>query len=289
MTEPTQDITLAQATILLSRYGFEMKGYIPQELIDKWMNDDYSAKWIRAAIIEALYQGRYKAFSVEQILKLWERRKQMTCHFTHEFERLICRNLPYSVDSSAQRVSHSPTESSSGIPHCPKPSERKTQRKLFNPPLINQQDIIFQPKTEPQLKTFNETTDLHGEKDENHNQSDSSGESLSANSVLEPYSYNNYSREVNQLSIAKDEEGLPLTDTKVNAQDLKATLTNLDELFTQFFTDTDLQKSSTASNADLDDSYQWREIIPGRAIDEFTPQLDSSELYSKLKAVVRQE
>jgi hypothetical protein len=46
------------------------------------------------AILEALYQGRYKVISVEEILKIWHRRGHPTFHFTGEFERLVCKNLP---------------------------------------------------------------------------------------------------------------------------------------------------------------------------------------------------
>lgn len=291
MTEPTQDTTLAQATILLSRYGFEMKGYIPQELINQWLKE-YSAKWIRAAIIEALYQGRYKAISVYQILKLWSRRKQITCHFTHEFERLICRNLLYSVDLSIK--------SSEVIPHEPKTSERKIQRKSFNPPVTYQQNSFFTIKTdhkneennprdqaiENHLKTLNHETDFDNV-DENHNASEYSPDSSSQ----QPHLINKSLTNVNQLTTDKDEDGFPLGDTKVNnPQNLKGTLTNLDELFTHFFTDTNSQKSDQSVYVENeDDAYQWRGIIAKRAIDEFTPQLDRSELYTKLKAVVQQE
>jgi len=53
----------------------------------------YSLNWIRMAILEALYQGRYKVISVEEILKIWQRRGHPTFHFTGEFERLVCKNL----------------------------------------------------------------------------------------------------------------------------------------------------------------------------------------------------
>ncbi len=58
-----------------------------------WL-DFYAADWIRAAIIEALYQGRYKAISVEHILTLWQKRGHPAPHFTGDFERIICRKLP---------------------------------------------------------------------------------------------------------------------------------------------------------------------------------------------------
>ncbi|MGK7878420.1 MAG: hypothetical protein AB4426_35495 [Xenococcaceae cyanobacterium] len=93
MAELTHDSTVAQTVALLTRYGFEMKGYTATELIDRWLKN-YQAIWVRLAVVEALYQGRYKAVSVEQILSSWFRRGNPTYHFNHEFERLICRKLP---------------------------------------------------------------------------------------------------------------------------------------------------------------------------------------------------
>ncbi|MGH2414820.1 MAG: hypothetical protein ACRDEA_14245 [Microcystaceae cyanobacterium] len=84
---------VTQVVALLTRYGFEMRGYTAQELMDKWLKT-YQVRWVRLAVVEALYQGRYKAVSVEHILRLWFRRGNPTFHFTHEFEHLICRNLP---------------------------------------------------------------------------------------------------------------------------------------------------------------------------------------------------
>ncbi|MFM7787038.1 MAG: hypothetical protein ACKO90_02315, partial [Microcystis panniformis] len=61
-----------------------MRGYKAQELIERWL-PTYSLNWIRMAILEALYQGRYKVISVEEILKIWHRRGHPTFHFTGEF------------------------------------------------------------------------------------------------------------------------------------------------------------------------------------------------------------
>ncbi|ACK64952.1 conserved hypothetical protein [Rippkaea orientalis PCC 8801] len=88
----SNDKTMIQVAVLLTRYGFDLGGLSPLEVIDKWLTS-YSAHWIRLAIVEALYQGRYKAVSIEQILRLWQRRSRVTFHFNHEFERLICRHL----------------------------------------------------------------------------------------------------------------------------------------------------------------------------------------------------
>ena len=78
---------------LLIHYSFDLGGYSASELIDRWLND-YPANWVRLAVVEALYQGRYKAISVEQILVFWNRRGQPLYHFKHEFDRLICSNFP---------------------------------------------------------------------------------------------------------------------------------------------------------------------------------------------------
>lgn len=93
MREPTADTSLSDAVALLKHYGFELKGYTAEELVHLWQKN-YPINWVRMAVIEALYQGRYKAVSVEQILAVWARRGQPMYRFNHEFERLISRKLP---------------------------------------------------------------------------------------------------------------------------------------------------------------------------------------------------
>lgn len=93
MREPTADTSLSDAIALLKHYGFELKGYTAEELVHLWQKT-YPVHWVRMAVIEALYQGRYKAVSVEQILTVWARRGQPISRFNHEFERLISRKLP---------------------------------------------------------------------------------------------------------------------------------------------------------------------------------------------------
>jgi len=94
----TQDgnTTAEFAVALLIHYSFDLGGCTASELIDHWLKD-YSANWVRSAVIEALYQGRYKAISVEQILAFWKRRGLALYRFNHEFERLICSNLPQTL------------------------------------------------------------------------------------------------------------------------------------------------------------------------------------------------
>ncbi|MFE1744546.1 hypothetical protein [Coleofasciculus sp. H7-2] len=101
MTESTQDSATAYATTLLLYYCFELiRGYTAEELVAQWLHN-YGANWVRLAVIEALYQGRYKAISVEQILNFWSRRGQALYHFNHDFERLVCRNFPQNLTEAA--------------------------------------------------------------------------------------------------------------------------------------------------------------------------------------------
>jgi hypothetical protein len=93
MTELTQDLSLAQARSLIDSYAFDLGRDNAEKLLEYWL-DMYHANWIRLATIEALYLGRYKAISVEQILNVWLRIGTPNPHFTYEFERLICRKLP---------------------------------------------------------------------------------------------------------------------------------------------------------------------------------------------------
>ncbi len=96
MTRPdpkNNDAAAMTAETLLVHYSFDLSHWTAAELVDKWLQD-YPARWLRLAIIEALYQGRYKSISVEQILACWQRRSKPIYHFNLEFEQLICGKLP---------------------------------------------------------------------------------------------------------------------------------------------------------------------------------------------------
>lgn len=109
MIEPRQNPELLYITSMLIHYGFDLGVNDPQELIKKWMTQ-YDPYWIRLAVIEALYQGRYKAISVVQILNVWQRKGKTTYHFNREFERLIARHFPASLIENIEShpVEHSP-------------------------------------------------------------------------------------------------------------------------------------------------------------------------------------
>jgi hypothetical protein len=81
-----------QAAVLLKGYRFEMGQHDARQWVSLWL-EFYRPIWIRDAVVEALYQGRYKSVSVRQILELWHRRGQPIRHVTHDFEAAICREF----------------------------------------------------------------------------------------------------------------------------------------------------------------------------------------------------
>ncbi len=116
------------AANLLTRYGFDLSGYTAEQLVNRWQ-PYYPSLWLRAAVIEALYQGRYKAVSVEQILSLWQRRGHPVYHFNHEFERIVCNRFPKKLNAP---------ESESDLPHQSLPihADRPTTEEDCDRPLL---------------------------------------------------------------------------------------------------------------------------------------------------------
>ncbi|MEL4897905.1 hypothetical protein [Crocosphaera sp. Alani8] len=114
------DKNLNQIKLLLTRYGFEVKQVPLSELIEEWVAS-YSPYWIRLAIVEAIYQGRYKAISVDHILALWKRLGHPTYHFTYEFERFISRNV-FIEDVISRKTTEEPPQEKPSTPEQPSPS-----------------------------------------------------------------------------------------------------------------------------------------------------------------------
>lgn len=96
MFAPKEDTYIDLAIALLTHYSFDLGGYKAEELVMRWRNQ-FPSNWLHLAVVEALYQGRYKAVSAQQILAMWQRRGQPTFHFNMEFERLICSKFPESL------------------------------------------------------------------------------------------------------------------------------------------------------------------------------------------------
>jgi hypothetical protein len=79
------------AIALLQHYSFDLGGYTIKDLTRAWSS--FKPEWVRQAIIESLFQGRYKAVSVNQILQLWERKGEPNCRYNRDFERLVCGDV----------------------------------------------------------------------------------------------------------------------------------------------------------------------------------------------------
>ena len=95
-------IEAQQAAALLDGYRFELGSHDARQWVSLWL-ESYRPVWIRDAVIEALYQGRYKSISVRQILELWSRRGQPIRHVTHEFEAAVCREFGETKLATSQR------------------------------------------------------------------------------------------------------------------------------------------------------------------------------------------
>lgn len=94
MTSATFSTSLEaqQAATLMEGYRFELGYHDARQWVSLWLAF-YRPSWIRDAVVEALYQGRYKSVSVRQILELWNRRGQPIRHVTYEFEAAVCREF----------------------------------------------------------------------------------------------------------------------------------------------------------------------------------------------------
>lgn len=94
MNQLAKNTTVELVAALLNHYSFDLGSETIGELIMRWLSH-YPANWVRAAVIEALYRGRYKAVSVDQMLAVWQRKGVALHYFNHEFERLVCADLPH--------------------------------------------------------------------------------------------------------------------------------------------------------------------------------------------------
>ena len=112
MISPTSsERDFEQARLLMEEYSFDLAGFEPGELVTIWHERlDAELSWIRSAVLEALYLGRYKAFSVEQILQGWKRRGYPVRHFNSEFERIVFGPIDPVVSKYAAVTSLSPSE-----------------------------------------------------------------------------------------------------------------------------------------------------------------------------------
>ncbi|MEM7552711.1 MAG: hypothetical protein AAF378_01195 [Cyanobacteria bacterium P01_A01_bin.84] len=143
---------------LLNHYSFDLGGYSASELVTRWQRE-FPVAWLRLAIIEALYQGRYKAISVQQILAMWQRRGHSSYHFNLEFETLICSKLPEDF-TSPTKISLLPLPQNypnQKVNTAPQPNHKRIVKKGLE--LRNQQTdatpIRFSEHEKAHQKSYN--------------------------------------------------------------------------------------------------------------------------------------
>ncbi|MGF1569233.1 MAG: hypothetical protein ACFCVD_14380 [Nodosilinea sp.] len=88
MTSPPSAVEASHIQQLLLDYSFDTEAYSVEAVVVGWLQQ-FEPIWVGHAITEALYQGRYKIVSVDQILQLWQRRGHPIRHFNREFESII--------------------------------------------------------------------------------------------------------------------------------------------------------------------------------------------------------
>jgi hypothetical protein len=142
MTKAIQESTVVQAVALLNGYGFDLKGNNAEELVSQWLNK-YKAIWVRFAVIEALYQGRYKAVSVEQILSFWLRRGNPNFHYNGEFERLICSKLPQYMATVSESFVENSKENFSPLSLNNESTKVTQLENIFISSIRDQQNIML--------------------------------------------------------------------------------------------------------------------------------------------------
>ncbi len=118
MTEQARSTGTSAVVALLTRYSFDTGELTIEQLADQWLQA-YPAHWVHLALVEALYQGRYKAVSVAQILAFWQRRDQPLYRFDLEFEQLICNRLPKKLSTERQPTG-APTLATEEVHSCSK-------------------------------------------------------------------------------------------------------------------------------------------------------------------------
>ncbi|PZV06719.1 MAG: hypothetical protein DCF22_23235 [Leptolyngbya sp.] len=126
--DSTMQPAVSHAANLLRHYSFELEVTIEQQMA-AWLKI-YPPQWILLSVVEALYQGRYKAVSVEQILQIWQRRGQPLCHFTHEFERLVRSKISPAICETLSTAIATPSSSSEAKPE-PLPQPTLSYRTLL--------------------------------------------------------------------------------------------------------------------------------------------------------------
>lgn len=141
MALPHPRSDLEQVRQLLEDYSFESGDVNVDAVIENWLRL-FDLNWIHNAIVEALYQGRYKVISIDHILQFWQKRGTPLRHFTREFESIIVGDTPFrqgafpppnppiAVEPQPQEV---PPARSEALEQPDQPADQQTANLPTNP------------------------------------------------------------------------------------------------------------------------------------------------------------
>lgn len=148
MIHPSKFPDIEPVYQLLNGYSFDVDDYPADMVIAGWL-DQYGSVWVSHAITEALYQGRYKIVSIDQILQLWQRRGQPIRHFNREFESIILgQTLLYPTGYGDGADSLTGSASGSGFQVLPAQAQDDQQLDALGP---RADDAIAPPLAEAPL------------------------------------------------------------------------------------------------------------------------------------------
>jgi hypothetical protein len=85
-------------TTAIEHYGLELEDDRVDTVVLTWFGT-YDPAWVVKALVEALYRGRYKVKSVDNILRDWQRRGSPFYKFTPDYEREILHSLRLKSDT----------------------------------------------------------------------------------------------------------------------------------------------------------------------------------------------
>ncbi len=165
MTEPISEVSSIKAIEkLLAYYNFQDELQTREQLLDRWLRS-YPVDWVRLALIEALYQGRYKSASVEYLLQLWQRRGQPLKRFSREFERLVSHNCPKTFLSLLQAppsIPQSQQKSQTTLTGLMDKSPSISRKKAsIAPPAISPQIDLLEQEDHQEVSATENSRSLH--------------------------------------------------------------------------------------------------------------------------------
>lgn len=271
--DPISSPEALHALCLLRYYGFDLDSHNIEEQMADWL-EHYSARLIVQAIIEALYQGRYKTVSVNQILALWKRRGQTICHFNHEFERLVGGNLPVPV----QEPPPPPVEPDP--PPSPAKPTQSYREMLLELPSVRAASKLKRLTEIPSLKLSQIRID-NDEPSNGTNGSDMAAVSAAAEARTPP---------ISELKSPEFKFQLPEIDKldKPEAESEREFKEFKEGVIFALSSGLAAQALKPRIRLLLSRLYQidWLQFCSSpRAIDQFIPVLEPSEFYNKLKTV----